>query len=58
MLNPFKVEEKKIMYCVSPGFPIYEDLQRNLLKAEKCGNDGNVKKGKFVKEKQRLGRTF
>ena len=47
-INPFEVENKNTLYCLSSGAPVPKDIEHNLLNADKIGKEAY---NTFVKER-------
>lgn len=47
-INPFEVDNKDALYCLSSGAPVPKDVERDLLQGEKIGQEAH---STFVKER-------
>ena len=47
-LNPFEVENKDVLYCISPGAPALADVEEDLLSADMSGNKA---RDEFIKDR-------
>ena len=54
-LNPFNVENKDKLYCISSGAPATGDIQDDVLRADKAGREAKIQ---FIKERLETKNNF
>ena len=47
-INPFNIDNKDALYCISSGSPLTEESEKQVLEADKIGQESHAK---FVKER-------
>lgn len=47
-MNPFEIDNKEVLYCLSSGAPIPRAVEEDLLQADKVGKEAHMT---FVKER-------